>query len=139
MTVESAIREITRQEARGSLLLWFAMLAPPLAWTVELILNYSLEEWFACSAATQERGLVLGLSVDAAALGITTILTLVSLLGLFVAWTCFRRIDAGDPSPIAQRARWMALAGILNGILYTIVIVASYAVPLILDSCRTTP
>ena len=139
MRAEEAIRQVTRRETRGSWLLWFALLAPPSAWAVELIANYSLEEWFACSAATQQRGEILGLSVDAVALGITTALTVLSVLGLLVAIRCYTKLRRSDRGDIAQRARWMALAGIFNGILYTIIIVASFAVPLILDSCRTTP
>jgi hypothetical protein len=139
MNVENAIREVTRRETTGSWLLWFGVLAPPLAWATELLLNYSLEEWFACSPATQARGDMLGMSVDTVALIVTTVLTVVSLAGLLVAVACYRRIGATDGGPHRQRARWMALAGILNGILYTIIIVASYAVPLVLESCRTTP
>jgi hypothetical protein len=139
MSVESSLEEITRRESRGSLLLWFGLLAPPLAWAVELTLNYSLEEWFACAPSTQELGEIVGLSVDAFALIATTVLTALSAAGLAVAIHCHRRLRTTNDSDAYDRARWMALAGILNGILYTTIIVVSYAVPLILDSCRTTP
>lgn len=138
MTVESSVTEISKRESRGSFLLWFGALAPPTAWALQLIINYSLEEWFACAPSTTESGEVLGLSVDAVALLVTTVLVAVSLAGLFVAFRCYRAIDPSTGDSM-ERARWMALAGIFNGILYTIIIVASYGVPLLLDSCRTTP
>ena len=138
MTVEGRVADITKSESRGSFLLWFGALAPPSAWALQLIVNYSLEEWFACSPSTSEPGDVLGMSVDAIALIVTTVLVAVSLVGLAVAFRCYRQIDP-DIDESSERARWMALAGIFNGILYTIIIVASYGVPLLLDSCRTTP
>ena len=138
MSIESRVTEISKREGRGSILLWFGALAPPTAWALQLIVNYSLEEWFACAPSTSEPGEVLGLSVDTVALLVTTVLVAVSLSGLFVALRCYRRIDAGAGESM-ERARWMALAGIFNGILYTIIIVASYGVPAMLDSCRTTP
>jgi hypothetical protein len=139
MSVDNAIQEVTKRETTGSWLLWFGLLAPPSAWAIELLVNYSLEEWFACAPATQDRGDVLGMSVDTLALLVTTVLTLIALAGLLVALSCYRRTAGVPDTDTDQRARWMALAGILNGILYTVIIVASYAVPLMLDSCRTTP
>jgi hypothetical protein len=139
MNVDKAIVEVTKRESRGSWLLWFGLLAPPLAWTTELLVNYSLEEWFACAPATQDRGNVLGMSVDALALLVTTVLAVISFSGLLVASACYRKTARSSHDDVGRRARWMALAGILNGILYTIIIVASYAVPLILETCRTTP
>lgn len=139
MSVPDAIQEVTRRESRGSVLLWFGTLAPPAAWAVQLIVNYSLEEWFACSPSASRPGEVLGLSVGAFALIVTTALVVVSLSGLLVSIGCHRRLRAAGDDEVHRRARWMALAGILNGILYTIIIVASYGVPALLETCRTTP
>lgn len=139
MSVEGRLAEITRGETRGSFLLWFAVLVPPMAWATQLIVNYSLEEWFACAPSTQEEGEILGLGVQTVALLITTALVLASACGLLVALRCHRRLSGGPEGEVSSRARWMALAGILNGVLYTIIIAASYGVPLLLDSCRTTP
>ncbi len=139
MSVENTIRRVTRQEAWGSILLWFGVLAPPLAWATQLIVNYSLEEWFACSPGTQEKGRILGIVVDTWALVVTSALLAVSLLGLIVAIGCFRKLRGTGDNDSYQRARWMALAGIFNGVLYTIIIVVGYATPAILGSCRTSP
>lgn len=139
MSTDSAVRAISRREGRGSALLWFGALASPMAWAAQLIVNYSLEEWFACSPSSQRPGEILGISVDSFALAITTALVLVSLMGLFVAIGCHRKLKAAEEHELTGRARWMAVAGIFNGILYTIIIAASYGVPVFLDTCRTTP
>jgi hypothetical protein len=55
-----------------------------------------------------------------------------------VAWSCYRKIRA-DGDEATTRARWMALAGIMNSILYLIVILASFGPPLLLDVCEVSP
>ncbi len=138
MTAHGTVAEISRREGRGSFLLWFGALAPPTAWALQLVVNYSLEEWFACAPSTQEPGQVLGFTVDTIAFVVTTALVLLSLAGLAVALRCLRRLR-GQTTESGRRSHWMALAGVLNGILYTIIIIASYGVPAILETCRTTP
>ena len=64
MSIDQDVRDITRRESRGSRALWFGVLGSPVAWLGHLLLNYSLEEWFACSPATTDRGEILGFSVD---------------------------------------------------------------------------
>ena len=133
--------QITREETTGSWALWFATLAPPAAWAAQLIVNYSLEEWFACAPATEERGEILGLGVPTVALVVTTALAALAAAGLLVAISCLRKLRAagGDAPGTIERARWMALAGIFNGVLYGIIILASYGPPLILDTCTSPP
>ena len=139
MAAESAA-QITRRESVGSWALWFATLAPPAAWATQLIVNYSLEEWFACAPSTQERGEILGLGVRPVALVVTTALAALAVAGLLVAFSCLRRLRAvDDPSGTTERARWMAIAGVFNGILYGIIILASYGPPLLLDTCTSPP
>ena len=139
MSIQNAIDQVTRRESRGSWLLWYGALASPAAWALQLIVNYSLEEWFACSPSAREPGRVLGLSVDGIAFLVTSALVVVSLSGLVVALGCYRKLRADGEDRVRERARWMALAGILNGFLYTIIILASYGVPALLENCRTTP
>ncbi len=130
--------DITRSESRGSVLLWFGLLAAPIAWVAQLLVNYSLEEWFACSPGSNEAGEVLGLSVPGIAFGVTGLLAVLAAAGGAVAITCYRRIRVGDDDE-SERARWMALAGIFNSVLYFIIIIASFGPPLILGVCETSP
>ena len=122
----------------GPVALWFGVLGAPAAWTVQLIVNYSLEEWFACAPSTTTRGQVAGAEVPAVAVAVSGVLTVVALAAGLVAWSCYRRIRA-DGDEATTRARWMALAGIMNSILYLIVILASFGPPLLLDVCEVSP
>ncbi len=122
----------------SSWLLWFGALGAPAAWTVQLLLNYSLEEWFACSPSVTTEGEVVGVRVPSAALAISGALTAVAVVAGVVAFRCYRKI-AGDGDEAETRAKWMALAGILNSILYLIVMMASFGPPLILDVCEVSP
>jgi len=122
----------------GSWLLWFGALGAPAAWTVQLLLNYSLEEWFACSPSATEEGRVVGVEVPTAALTVSGVLTLVAVAAGLVAASCYRKIRAAS-SDVESRASWMAEAGIMNSVLYVIVMVASFGPPLLLDVCEASP
>ena len=129
---------ITRRETRGSARLWFGLLGAPAAWAIALLVGYSLEEWFACSPAATEPGTVLGVDVGAAGLGIAIAMLLVAIASGLVAWSCLVRIPA-DGEASVQRARWMAIAGIMNSVLYGLAIVTSMFAPVLLNVCETTP
>ena len=119
--------------------MWFGLLGAPAAWTIELLSGYSLEEWFACSPATTTEGLILGVSVRSLAIVIPVATAGVAVLAGLVAAGCLRRISSEPDDHVTQRARWMALAGVLNSVLYGLVIVTSLVAPLLLDVCATTP
>ena len=123
---------------RRSFWLWFGVLGAPAAWAVQLVANYSLEEWFACSPATTSQGEILGRSVPATALLITIALTLVALASAVVSVSLYRRLPETDGEG-AVRVKWMALAGVMNGVLYLILVVASFGPPLLLEVCETSP
>ena len=123
----------------SSALLWFGTLGGPAAWTVQLIVNYSLEEWFACAPATTVRGEVLGITVPTTALVVTAATTLIAVAAGLVSLRCYRKITDDPADEVVSRARWMALAGIMNSVLYLIVILASVGPPLVLDVCELGP
>ena len=121
----------------SSALLWFGALGAPAAWVVQLTLNYSLEEWFACAPSTSDAGEVMGLGVPTAGIATSAAATVVAVVAGLVSFACYRKIDPGDET--ATRAKWMALAGIMNSVLYLIVILASFGPPLLLDVCEVSP
>lgn len=130
---------ITRQEVRGSVLLWFGLLAAPLAWLTQLVLNYSLEEWFACAPATTVGGEVLGMSVRTIAFGVTTVLATLAAAGGLAAASCLKKLRSAAGGDTSDRARWMAMAGVMNSILYFLITLASFGPPLLLRVCESTP
>lgn len=123
----------------SSRLLWFGALGGPAAWTVQLVLNYSLEEWFACSPSATTRGEVVGLQVPTAAVVTSAVLGAVAVLAGLVSFSCYRKIRNDPGDDVSSRAKWMALAGIMNSVLYLIVILASFGPPLLLDVCEVSP
>jgi hypothetical protein len=131
--------QISRDETRGSWLLWFAVLTGPVAWALHLTINYSLEEWFACSPGTQTRGEILGFGVHAVALIVNAILLGATIAAGLVAISCWRKVRADRDEGDITRAGWMALAGIMNSVLYLIIIAFGFAPPLILGVCEVMP
>ena len=136
---EHASEAISKEERRGSLMLWFGVLGSPLAWGGHLMANYSLEEWFACSNSATERGKVLGLSVDTASLLLNTAMLLVAAASGLAAYMCWRKLKGDGGDEHVERARWMAFAGIVECGLFLGIILLGYLPALTLGTCETTP
>jgi hypothetical protein len=112
-----------------SLSLWFGVLAGPILWFVQLNVNYQWEEFLACSPSATDRGVVLGVGVRTLVVIVNALVAAVTVAALVVA-RGLRRADG----PIA---RWMARAGIINSVLFLILIVVGFAPALILETCQT--
>ncbi|MDQ3946718.1 MAG: hypothetical protein M3357_16510 [Actinomycetota bacterium] len=141
MGVEAA-RAITRNETTGSWALWFAVLGSPLAWVGHLVVNYSREEWFACSPSATAQGEVLGFGVDTVALAVNAAMALMAAASGLVALRCRRRLaTSGNPGGDERidRARWMALTGIVEGALFLGIILFGFVPPFVLGVCETIP
>jgi hypothetical protein len=123
--------------------LWFGVLAGPILWVVQLYVNYQWEEVLACSPAVRDPGEVLGIDVRAWVMLVNAASTAVVLLALAVAVRCYRRtgpVEAGDVRTTEYHrsvAHWMALAGIINSVVFLLLIVVGYAPPLLLKPCQT--
>jgi len=147
--LEEAGEDISKDERRGSLALWFGVLGSPLAWVGHLGVNYSLEEWFACSESAHHQGEILGVGVKSVSLVFNSAMVAVALLSGLVALRCHRKLKAqggdddtdGDQSSGDQleRARWMAFAGIVEAALFLGIILLGYLPSLMIDVCETTP
>jgi hypothetical protein len=131
---------VSRAEARGSLLLWFGLLAGPVCWSLQMLLAPDLSEVL-CYPGARGSGLgeVLGIGLEPFLVALTAGLAVVSGLGGLAAWGCHRRIArAGDTTP-GRRAAWMARAGLLVSALFTLAIVVGFIPMIFLDSCGTAP
>lgn len=127
---------VSRAETVGSWRLWFGVLGAPLAWITQLVLAYSLEEWFGCAPSTTDTGQVLGIGVRPAAVLICAVMGAVALVAGLLAWSCLRTAQEG---PESRRVRWMAIAGLMNSALYGAFILFAAVPPLLLDVCETLP
>jgi hypothetical protein len=106
--------------------LWTGILAGPFAWAVDLMVRYALVHW---SCGTQQT-IVLKI--------ISFVTLLVVIGGGVVAWRAYGQIPPGVPTdggrPI-DRARFMAIVGMLTAALFTLVVIATAIPPWVLDAC----
>ncbi len=141
--LEEAGEEISKDERRRSAALWFAVLGSPLAWIGHLGVNYSLEEWFACSESAHDKGEILGVGVKTVSLVFNSAMVGLAVLSGLVALSCWRKLKADDGDEKAddplERARWMAFAGIVEAALFLGIILLGYLPSLMIDVCETTP
>jgi hypothetical protein len=140
--LEEAGEEISKDERRRSVALWFGVLGSPIAWVGHLGVNYSLEEWFACSESAHEQGKILGVGVKTVTLVFNSAMLVLAALAGLAAYTCWKKLKAegGDEDDATkERARWMAFAGIVEASLFAGIIVLGYLPSLTLDVCETSP
>jgi hypothetical protein len=141
--LEEAAEEISKDERRRSVALWFAVLGSPLAWVGHLGVNYSLEEWFACSESAHHQGEILGVGVKTFSFAFNSAMVALAVLSGLVALRCWRKLQPqegdGDEDEQMERARWMAFAGIVEAALFLGIILLGYLPNLMLDVCETTP
>ncbi len=140
--LEEAAEEISKDERRRSVALWFGVLGGPLAWVGHLGVNYSLEEWFACSESAHEEGKILGVGVKTVSVVFNSAMLALAALAGLAAYTCWKKLQArsgNEDDDTIERARWMAFAGMVEAALFVGIIVLGYLPSLTLDVCETTP
>lgn len=139
MSIDQHVRDITRQESRGSTALWFAVLGSPLAWGGHLLLNYSLEEWFACSPSATDRGEILGFTVDQVSWTLNSVMVLAAAAAGLTALASWRKLKRASDGDSLERSQWMAFAGMVEGAIFVGAILLGYLPPLLLDTCAVSP
>jgi hypothetical protein len=133
-----AVRETTRAEARHSFLLWFGVLAAPLAWFAQIVIAPDIAEIVCLPGAEGSgRGEVYGFAVETFVLTVTVASTVVGVAALAASVRCLRVLKrAGDDTP-GRRATWMAFAGVLVSTLFVLSIAVGYIPLFFLESCVT--
>ncbi|HEU5002505.1 MAG TPA: hypothetical protein VFW71_06985 [Actinomycetota bacterium] len=123
--------QVLNEPRRSLVAQWIAVLAPPGAWAAEFLLNYNLADSLGCSpSAIRFLGMDGGVKIASAA--VTGVAVLVCLLTGALSLAAYRRFRAEDHTT-GQRARWMALAGVMVAVLFLIIILASFLPIAILD------
>jgi hypothetical protein len=126
--------EITRTETVSSALLWYGVLAGPLVWAGQLMLDYGLTEAVVCAPGSVPRGFVFNVGIGTVVQVINAVATALTLAALIVAYRCFARLRTADATD-AQRTRWMATAGLFNSALFLILTALKFASPAFLRPC----
>jgi len=111
----------------GEFLLWFGVLAAPVAWALHLQAMYVLTQ----SACARHTMLPLHLA--------TIVLLAVSVLSILVGWRDWNRIGTDWPSGIEGgvigRSRFLATVGVFMSMLFTLVIVCQWLTVLFFSPC----
>jgi hypothetical protein len=118
---------ITRTETPGSLA-WFGLLAPPLAWAVQLVAGYAFEQ----AACGRPDASLWGASVDP----LTTIV--IAACGVVAALGCAGSIVSLLSHGADERGviRFVAGAGVLGSIVFLLAIVLSGIALVPLNGCN---
>ena len=135
-----AVEETTRAETRHSFMLWFGVLAAPLAWLALIVIGPDVAEVVCLPGAEGSgRGQVYGLTIETFLLTLTAAFTIVAIAALAGSVRCLRVLRrAGDETP-GRRATWMARAGVLVSGLLLLSIVVAFIPLYFLESCVTAP
>ena len=115
---------------------WLGLLVGPTAWAVQLMANWAFGEVIACSPAARPAGAVLGIEVNAFNAIVNVVLLALTVLSGVGAYVELRRIRSRPDETPAQRATWLATAGIMTAALFTLLIAVSF-IPLgLIQGCE---
>jgi hypothetical protein len=128
-------RAVSRAEGRGSALLWFGILAGPIAWSVEIILGYGVEE-IACSAGSASEE-IEGVGVEPIIVLVTLFLGAVAAAACLIAFGCLRRLRASRGGA-GGRAEWMAIVGIATSAIFLVLILVNLFSVVFLGVCEVS-
>lgn len=99
---------------------WAGVIVGPLAWVLQLVLDWGLSEVVACAPATRPPPSILGLPLQTTLLVITLVLLAATILSGLGAWRRLRRLDPSEH----RLEHFVAVAGVMTAVLFTIVISA---------------
>jgi hypothetical protein len=133
--MSTEMKEITKAETTGSWLLWYGVLAGPIVWAGQLLLNYGLTEAVACAPANRTPGQFFNTGIDTVIQIVNAVATFLTLLALWVSFRCYQRLRASDTTT-GNRARWMAIAGMFDSTLFLMLTVMKFVSVLFLHGCQ---
>ena len=117
-------------EARRLGLLWYGVLAAPLAWATVIAAGYFLQD-AGCPPASS--GDIWGVDVSAVSVGVIIVCAAIAAAGAIVALHEIR--VARSTEDRRGRAQFMAVAGLLGSLLFLLAIVLSGIAFIPLSSC----
>jgi hypothetical protein len=125
---EASAEDSSAEETRHNVALWSSVLVGPIAWFAQFMLVYALAPW-ACSSGQRW-------SMHA------TILVFLAIT-LGVGWLALRLWRGGggawiadqDEGPVA-RTRFLALLGVMNSLLFALLILAQWIPTIAFDPCQ---
>lgn len=114
-------------EPRGLATLWYGFLIGPIAWKLQLVVNYSLVPY----ACWHDLSILIHLA---------SLLTLLLVLsGVWVAWRSWRgtgegyEMESGDAA--FSRSRFMAISGVALSAFFALIVLGQWIPNLLLSPC----
>jgi hypothetical protein len=114
--------------AREALLLWVGVLLPPIAWAVQMEINYSLVR----RACVVER--------NAALYAVTLVALVLMLVTALISLSTWKKLGAGWPGDSADqqtRIRFLAVLGLLSNGIFFLATAAQGLATIIFNPCQT--
>ena len=117
-------------------LMWFGLLGPPLAWTLQFLFGYGLTE-LACNPGGDR-----GVALDGLTLVATAVAASVALLAELSAFKVFRETrqvegaGGSEEPPPKGRVHFLATLGLLLGPLFFAIIVMNGVGAIVLRGCH---
>jgi hypothetical protein len=117
-------------DRRREFLLWFGLAAPPLAWALELLVGWGVDD-ASCARASMRWGIDDHLSQA----GVLVVTGSIAIAGLLAAVSSFRAVRAGR-GDARGRAEFMAVTSLSAGLLFVLLTVMTGLGVLFLEECR---
>lgn len=123
-----------RPNRRATALAWFAVAGPPLAWALQLVSGYGIEE-AACSPGSGSSSLADASRPTSAV--VTAAGVVVAALAVLASLQTLRRTRSGRVADPRGRIAFTSLAGLAGGLLFGALILLSVIALVTLDACPT--
>jgi hypothetical protein len=120
--------------APSTVTLWFAVLAGPSAWVLQLYVGAYLTDVYCRRGAGDSTGEIFGLANTSFVTVLTALTAAVALAALIVSVVAYRRLKVSDPST-GGRAFWMARIGVLDSALFGFLILFMFVASARLSEC----
>jgi hypothetical protein len=116
---------------------WLGLLVGPTAWAAQLVGNWAFGEVIACSPAARPPGVIFGIELNAFNAIVNVVLLALTVASGIGAFLELRRVRSRQDQTPAQRATWLATAGVMTSALFTLLIAVSF-IPLgLVRGCET--
>lgn len=125
---------VTKRERGGSAALWIGVLTGPIAWSLQMLVGYNLEE-IACRPGSGGDRLILGAGIGPIIVWMTIALIAITVGAGLLALRCLHRIEEID-EVAATRARWMARVGLIVSGFFAFMLLLGMFAPFFFETCE---
>jgi hypothetical protein len=125
-----AVKHVAKRsywDGSGLAKLWFAFLAAPLAWLIDLEASYAAVQW----ACAHDRRSVL-FAIPSAALAVIAVAAWLC----WSAWNDLSREGGFDGGSVEDRSGFLALLGLMMSATFALLVITTFAARYLLSPCE---